>query len=58
MPESPSPAEALRLLLDQVDYTKGACGPTELVAAVLSTQVIEICRQALANAPPVLTGTD
>lgn len=53
-----STAEALRLILDQVDYTKGACGPTELVGAVLSTQVIEICRRALAHAPPVLTGTD
>ena len=51
-------AEALRFLLDQVDYTKGNCGPTEMVGAVLDKSVIEICRDALASAPPVLTGTD
>lgn len=45
-----TPAEALKLLLDQIDYTKGACGPTELIAAVLSTEVISICRQALTDA--------
>lgn len=53
-----STAEALRLLLDQVDYTKGACGLTEMVGAVLSRQVLETCHQALAHSPPVLTGTD
>ncbi len=41
-----SPAEALRLILDQVDYTNGNCGPTEMVAAVLSTDVIATCRAA------------
>lgn len=50
--------EALRVILDQVDYTKDACSPTEMVGAVLSTEVIQICRDALANAPPALTGTD
>lgn len=50
--------EALRLILDQVDYVKGNCEPTELVAAVLTPQVIEICRDALSKAAPVLTGTD
>jgi hypothetical protein len=44
-------AEALRLLLDQVDYTKGACGPTEMVGAVLDKSIIEICHRALANEP-------
>lgn len=44
--------EALSLLLDQVDYTEHACGPTELVAAVLSTDVIATCRLALDHAPP------
>lgn len=53
-----STAEALRLILDQVDYTKGNCGPNEMVAAVLPKQVLEICHRALEHAPPVLTGTD
>lgn len=48
-----TPVEALKLLLDQVDYIKGACGPTELVAAVLSTDIISICRQALTDSGPV-----
>lgn len=37
----------LRLILDQVDYTNGACGPTEMVAAVLPTSVIEQARAVL-----------
>jgi len=44
-----TPAEALRLLLDQVDYTAGACAPTELVGAVLDKSVIETCKRALAR---------
>jgi len=40
-------AEALALVLDQVDYTQGACGVTEMVGAVLSTEVIAIAREAL-----------
>lgn len=39
--------EALLLLLDQVDYTKGNCGPTEMVSAVLTPEVLSICRQAI-----------
>lgn len=48
------PATALRVLLDQVDYTKGACTPTEMVGAVLPREVITLCREALAKhaAPP------
>lgn len=45
-----TPAEALALLLDQVDYTAGACALTELVGAVLDASVIETCRAALARA--------
>lgn len=40
--------EALRLILDQVDYTKGACGLSEAVGGCLDKQVIETCHQALA----------
>jgi hypothetical protein len=47
-----TPAEALRLLLDQVDYTVGACGATELVGAVLPRDVIEKCHEALAAVEP------
>lgn len=40
---------ALLLVLDQVDYLAAACGPTEMVGAVLPTEVIRIARQALAE---------
>lgn len=39
----------LQVLLDQVDYTSGACSLTEMVGAVLPKQVIENARIALAN---------
>ena len=40
-------AAALRTLLDQVDYTDGACRPNEQVGAVLPAPVIKLCRDAL-----------
>jgi hypothetical protein len=40
--------EALQVLLDQVDYTAGACAPTERVGAVLDHRVIALCRRSLA----------
>jgi hypothetical protein len=58
VPVALTPTEALRLLLDQVDYMKGNCAPTEMVGAVLDKSVIAVCRASLASAPPVLTGTD
>ena len=39
--------EALLLVLDQVDYTVGACRLTELVGAALPAQVIDKARAAL-----------
>lgn len=39
--------EALLLVLDHVDYTRGACGITEMVAAVLPKNVIELARAAI-----------
>lgn len=51
-----STTEALRLILDQVDYTKDACAPTEMVGAVLPMSVIEQCHRSLAAAKPELTG--
>lgn len=38
---------ALLVLLDQVDHTAGACGMTEPVGACLSTQVIQLARDAV-----------
>ncbi len=38
---------ALATVLDQVDYTAGACSPTEMVAARLPTEVIDLARKAL-----------
>ena len=42
-------ASALRLLLDQVDYTAGACRAAEMVGAVLDTAVIRRVRDVLAS---------
>jgi hypothetical protein len=44
----PTVVAALRTLLDQVDYTRGACGPTEQVAACLPKEVIAQAQAALA----------
>jgi hypothetical protein len=35
------------VVLDQVDYTRQACGPTEMVGAVLDKRVIAITREIL-----------
>lgn len=43
--------EALLLLLDQVDFTKGACSPTDMVAACIPKEVFERCREAIAADP-------
>lgn len=40
---------ALRLILDSVDYTSGACRVNEMVGAVLPTEIIIIARKALEN---------
>jgi hypothetical protein len=39
--------EALLLLLDHVDYTKGACILTEMVGAVLPLSVLDLIHQVL-----------
>jgi hypothetical protein len=41
-------AEALATILDACDYTAGNCGVTEMVGAVLPTELIQLARQALA----------
>ena len=41
---------ALLTVLDQVDYTKGNCGVTEMVGAVLPKEVIALARKAIAEA--------
>lgn len=40
---------ALLTVLDHVDYTKGACGLTEMVGAVLPKEVIALARKAIAD---------
>ena len=40
---------ALLVVLDAVDYTRGACGVTEMVGAVLPKSIIELARQAIAD---------
>ena len=38
---------ALSVVLDQVDYTKGACRPNEMVGAVLPVMIIDGARAAI-----------
>jgi hypothetical protein len=40
---------ALLTVLDQVDYTSGACGLTEAVGAALPKEVIALARKAIAE---------
>lgn len=40
-------AAVLRLLLDKVDYTKGACGLSDMVGACLDPKIIDRARAAL-----------
>lgn len=40
---------ALGTVLDQVDYTAGACRPIEMVAAVLPVDVINMAKGVLAE---------
>lgn len=42
---------ALLTILDQVDYTNGACHLTEMVGAVLPKEVIALAREAIAREP-------
>lgn len=41
--------DALLLLLDQVDFTAGACSPTEMVGACIPKVVLDKCRAAIAD---------
>lgn len=41
--------ETLLLVLDQVDYTRGACSLTEMVGACLPSSVITLARAAIAD---------
>lgn len=49
-------ATALQTVLDQVDYTTGACGPAHMVGACLDSKVIELARKALSGGRGDLTG--
>ena len=52
MNEKLTPTEALRLLLDHVDYKSNNCSVTDMVGGVLPTQVIETCRETLDRFDP------
>ena len=41
--------EALLVILDCIDYTRGACSLNEMVGAVLPKEIIELARQSLTN---------
>lgn len=45
--ELPELRGALRMLLDQIDYTRGNCRVTEMIGAVLSREAIAVARCAL-----------
>lgn len=47
---APELLHSLRVLLDQVDYTKGACSPTDMVGACLDARVIDQARAVIAKA--------
>lgn len=47
-----SPEQALKLILDQVDYTVGACRLTDMVGAILDAKIIQTCRESLQASPP------
>jgi hypothetical protein len=40
---------ALQVVLDQIDYTQGACTPTEMVGACLPREVLEMAHEVLEN---------
>lgn len=40
-------AECLRLLLDQCDYTRRACGLTDMVGACIPANVLDRCNKVL-----------
>ena len=42
--------EALRLLLDHVDYVAGVCAATERVDAILPVTILDACNHSLALA--------
>jgi hypothetical protein len=39
--------EALWVILDAVDYTKGACRPNEMIGAILPVTIIDAARSAI-----------
>lgn len=43
---------ALQVILDQVDYTAGACRPVEMVGACLPTNIIDKTKKTLQETKP------
>lgn len=44
--------EALQVLLDQVDFERGACSLTDMVGACIPAGLLEKCRAAVAAERP------
>ena len=42
-----TPTEALQLLLDQIDYTNSACGVTEMIGALVTPDVLIMCKRSI-----------
>ena len=42
----------LMTILDAVDYTSGACSPTEMVGAVLDKRLIVLAKKVIADTVP------
>lgn len=38
---------ALQVVLDQIDYTRGACTPTEMIGACMPKEVLEMAHDVL-----------
>lgn len=42
----------LQLVLDQVDYTRGACGLTTMVGAALDSKILDIAHKVIEDTKP------
>jgi hypothetical protein len=53
-----TPKEYLQIVLDQVDYERGACRPTEMVGAVLPREVLAKAREIAQAADEIADAVD
>lgn len=45
-----TPLHALLVLLDSIDFTRGACKPTEMIGALVSVDILLNAREAAVEA--------